>query len=124
MEDEISGTRPTPRRRAPRRKTGAPRSAAGKNVGTGGPVEGDLKSDARARERQPSRDSRVQTEAAFMNDAEGEPVERAFDERLTSASSVRDLERLASENPRTAVMGALAVGFLIGFGVGFLAARD
>ena len=64
------------------------------------------------------------TEAGSRLDAQREPDEGVFDEVVDYGNAVRDLDRMASRNPRTAMLGALAVGFLIGFGVGILAAGD
>ncbi len=125
MEDEISRIPSTPRRRAPRRKIAAPSSPAGK---TGGAAAGGIVEDSKpaSPDRQPaaSRERREPARAGSINDVEMEADERELEELLASASSLRDLERLASDNPRTAVIGAVAVGFLIGFGVGLLAAKD
>ncbi|MEP6800930.1 MAG: hypothetical protein ABJC07_03265 [Acidobacteriota bacterium] len=51
------------------------------------------------------------------------PEALLFDELVDYGTTARDLDRLASRNPRTAVLGGLAVGFLIGFGAGILTAK-
>ncbi len=119
MEEETPQASATPRRRAPRRRA----AAAGKaGAGDAGIVE-ESKLASRAPERAPSSESSTESEAGSRDEVGMEPDARALEELLASSASVRDLERLASDNPRTAVFGALAAGFLIGFGVGLLAAK-
>lgn len=48
----------------------------------------------------------------------------AFDHLVADDGFVRDFDRLASNNPKSAVMTALAVGVAIGFVAGLLIARD
>ena len=48
----------------------------------------------------------------------------AFDRIVADDGFARDFDRLASDNPRSAVLTALAVGVAIGFVAGILMARD
>ncbi|MEP6769093.1 MAG: hypothetical protein ABJC61_10515 [Acidobacteriota bacterium] len=123
MEQEIPRTSPAPRRRAPRRKAAGTRTPAAGADGGAGEVK-ESKPVSGEREQQAFRPSAPEVDRRSRNDTAAQSGERAFDELLASATSVRDLERLASDNPRTAVIGALAVGFVIGFGVGLLASKD
>ncbi len=76
------------------------------------------------RAAQAPRDPGGEVERASGRDVDATPEERLFDELVDYGNVARDLDRMASRNPRTAVLGGLAIGFLIGFGAGLLAARD
>jgi hypothetical protein len=52
------------------------------------------------------------------------PVPPVFDHLLDDDGFVRDFDRLASNNPKSAVLTALAVGVAIGFVAGMLLSRD
>ncbi|HEY6049953.1 MAG TPA: hypothetical protein VIZ58_01815 [Thermoanaerobaculia bacterium] len=66
------------------------------------------------------------TPAAAAVPSNGNPVEPppAFDRIVADDGFARDFDRLASDNPRSAVLTALAVGVAIGFVAGILMARD
>ena len=54
----------------------------------------------------------------------GRAAPPVFDHLIHDDGFVRDFDRLASENPKSAVLTALAVGVAIGFVAGILLARD
>ena len=62
--------------------------------------------------------------AASSSRSTGAPVPPVFDRLLDDDGFVRDFDRLASNNPKSAVLTALAVGVAIGFVAGLLLSRD
>ncbi|MEO8191657.1 MAG: hypothetical protein ABI682_15090 [Acidobacteriota bacterium] len=119
-----SPTRPAPRRRSPRRKPAAstpdreaaatPRELEAVKTALSPGVPESSRATAGGRSvEEPSRP-----------DPRSEQNDRVFDELVDYGSPARDLNRLASRNPGRALLGALAVGFVVGFGVGVLVARD
>ncbi len=117
-----SPTRPAPRRRAPRRK---PAAATPDREGAETPREPEnAKTATSPGVPESSRAAAARVEEPSRPNPRREQNDRVFDELVDYGSPARDLNRLASRNPGRALLGALAVGFMVGFGVGILAARD
>jgi hypothetical protein len=101
------------------RRTGKPRAKPAKPATPAASVSSGEKRTRRSSSAAPA----GVTGTAPSNGSPDSPPP-AFDQLVADDGFVRDFDRLASNNPKSTVFGALAVGVAIGFVAGLLMARD
>lgn len=112
MQDD-SRLSPPRRTRKSRAKAAKPASAAAASVSSG-----------EKRPRRSSSAAPVGAAGVAASNGNADPSPPAFDHLVADDGFVRDFDRLASNNPKSAVFSALAIGVAIGFVAGLLIARD
>jgi hypothetical protein len=100
-----------PASRRPRGRTGRPRAKTNKTT------------PATRAVRRPNSSASPASPGIAATTGSPEPPP-SFDHLVADDGFVRDFDRLASNNPKSAVMTALAVGVAVGFVAGLLLARD
>lgn len=115
MEDQIpqSERRSGPRKKAPGKATPSTPRGGGDGKAPIEPATGSPKSGH-------SRNIEVESGAATALGAKPRPLGSPADE----AGRTKEFDFLASENPRAAVFGALAIGIAVGFVLGRVVSKD
>ena len=115
MEDQIpqSERRSGPRKKAPGKATPSTPRGGGDGKAPIEPATGPPKSGL-------SRSIEVESGAATAPGAKPRPLGSSADE----SGRGKEFDLLASENPRAAVFGALAIGIAVGFVFGRMVSKD
>jgi hypothetical protein len=103
----------------PRGRTGKPRAKAKPATRTATGPPGERRTRRSAAPAAPASAARI-----APSNGSSEPPPPAFDHLVADDGFVRDFDRLASNNPKSAVTTALAIGVAVGFIAGLLIARD